>query len=415
MRSRNLIFSLFLSALFLAALSGNAATIAIEGEIIYTMAGPPIENGVVVITDGKITAVGPVSGVNVPENIPVYSAKVVTPGLIDAHSVVGLAGYLNQDHDQDQLERSAPMQPELRAIDAYNAREALVEWVRGLGVTTLHTGHGPGSLISGQTMIVKTWGDTVAEAVVKETAMIAATLGEGAVREGGKPPGTRAKAVAMLRSELLKAQDYAAKQNVDDGEDGEDRESKLPPRNLRLEALAQVLSGDLPLLVTVNRHNDIATALRLQEEFGFKLVLDHAAEAYLLIDEIKAAGVPVIVHPTMKRASGENENLSMETAARLADAGIPIALQSGFEGYVPKTRVLLFEAAIAAANGLGFERTLQTITLDAAKLLGIDDRVGSLEVGKDGDLALYNGDPFEYLTHCQGVIIDGEIVSSEPR
>ena len=125
--------------------------------------------------------------------------------------------------------------------------------------------------------------------------------------------------------------------------------------------------------------------------------------------------MPVIVHPTMQRAFGETENLSFETAAKLRHAGIPIALQSGYESYVPKTRVVLFEAAVAAANGLSFAEALGSITIDAARILGIDKRVGSLEVGKDGDIALYDGDPFEYTSHCVGVIIDGRVVSDTPR
>jgi imidazolonepropionase-like amidohydrolase len=253
-------------------------------------------------------------------------------------------------------------------------------------------------------MIVKTRGDSVEEAVVVSRAMVAATLGEGATVGEKKSPGTRAKAVALLRTELIKAQEYSTKQ-------ASDEKDEPIARDLRLEALSRVLAGEVPLLVTVNRHQDIATALRLQSEFGFRMVLDGAAEAYQMIDEIRAARVPVIVHPTMARASGERENLSMETAAKLADAGIPIALQSGYESYVPKTRVVLFEAAVAAAHGLGFDRALAAVTRDAATILGIDDRIGTIEVGKDGDLALFNGDPFEYTTHCVGTVIGGDLVS----
>jgi imidazolonepropionase-like amidohydrolase len=144
-------------------------------------------------------------------------------------------------------------------------------------------------------------------------------------------------------------------------------------------------------------------------------VLDGAAEAYLLVDQIKAAGVPVILHPTMFRSRGEAKNLSFETAAKLRAAGIPVALQSGYEGYVPKTRVVLFEAAVAASNGLKFEEALATITIDAAKILGVDDRVGSIEAGKDADLALFDGDPFEYTSHCVGTVTDGRVVHDEPR
>jgi imidazolonepropionase-like amidohydrolase len=411
-------------ALALAALPAAAATphLAVRGTIVYTMAGPAIDDGVVLINDGKIVAVGPAAEVAVPAGYTVMQAKVVIPGLVDAHGTVGLTGFLNQPHDQDQLERSEPIQPELRALDAYNARDPLVAWVNSFGVTTVHTGHGPGALISGQTMIVKTTGDTVDQAMVKPEAMVAATLGPGALgdedggggnrRRGGGPPakspGTLPKAVAMLRAELVAAQTYADK--LASAEEG-----KRPDRNLRHEALGRVLAGEIPLLITAHRHQDILSALRIADELGLRIVLDGAAEAHLVIDEIRAAGVPVIVHPAMQRAAGEYENLSMTTAARLADAGIPIALQSGFEAYVPKTRVLLFEAALAAARGLGFERALAASTIGPARLLGIADRVGSLEVGKDADLALYDGDPFEYTSHCVAVVIDGEVVSHTVR
>jgi len=377
------------------------AQIAVKGETVWTMAGEPIKNGVVLINNGKIEAVGPEAQVTIPANYRVITAKVVTPGLIDAHTVVGLAGYLNQPHDQMQLEGSSPIQPELRAIDAYNPDERLVEWLRGFGITTIHTGHSQGALISGQTMIAKTFGKTVDDVTIVSTAMIAANLGESALAGQGKSPGTRAKQVSMLRAELLKAE--AASKKAD------------APRELRSEMFIKLLKREIPLMVTANRAQDIMSALRLAKEFNLRLVLDGAAESYLLINEIKAAGVPVIIHATMERSGGEDENLSMETASKLKAAGIPVALQSGFEGYVPKTRVVLFEAAVAAANGLSQRDALATITIDAAKLLGIETKVGSLEVGKDADLAMYDGDPFEYVTHCTGTIINGVVVSTVVR
>jgi imidazolonepropionase-like amidohydrolase len=374
------------------------AQIAVEGETVHTMAGAPIRNGVVLVRDGKIESVGAASSIRIPQGYRALKAKVVTPGLIDAHSTVGLSGYLNQAHDQDQLERSAALQPELRAIDAYDPRETLVEYLRKYGVTTIHTGHGPGALISGQTMIAKTAGNSVEEAVMVPEAMVAASFGSSGIdSRPGKSPGTRGKLVAMLRSELIKAQEYSKK--------------KDPPRDLRMEVLSRVLKGELPLLVNVHRSYDILTAIRLAKEFGFKLVLDGAAESYLVAEQIKAGGYAVVLHPTMFRSFGDTENLSMETASKLRAAGIPFALQSGFEGYVPKTRVVLFEAAIAAANGLTFEQALASVTIDAARLLGVDKRVGSLETGKDADIALYDGDPFEYATHCVGVVLNGKVVS----
>ena len=379
-----------------------SAQIAIRGDKVYTMAGPPIDNGVVLIENGKISVVGPASSVTIPAGTKTLRAKVVTPGLVDAHSTVGLTGYLNQAQDQDELEKSAAIQPELRAIDAYDFDERLIEWVRGFGVTTMNTGHASGELISGQTMIVKTRGASAEEAAIVPVAMVACSLGDEGLAGEGKSPGTRAKEVAMLREEFIKAREYANKK-------------KDAPRDLRLEVLARVLKGELPLLVTAQRSRDIMDALRLGKEFKLKIILDGAAEAPLVFNEIKASGYPVIVHPTMYRALGETENLSFETAAKLQAAGIPWALQSGYESYVPKTRVILFEAAIAAANGLTFDQALAGITINAARIIGVANRAGSLETGKDGDVALYDGDPFEYTSHCVGTVIEGRQVSAEMR
>lgn len=392
----------------LALAGASVAQVAVRGGTVHTVAGAPIQDGVVIVEDGKITFVGPQASRSIPDGLRVLSAEVVVPGLIDARSTIGVSGYLNQRHDQDQVEGSGPIQPELRAIDAYNPRETLVGWARSYGVTTIHTGHAPLALVSGQTAIVKTRGETLEEALIKPLAMISATLGEGARAGRDKAPGTRAKMAAMLRTELIRASEYAEKRAGDDSE-------KLPERDLRLETLAQVLSGEVPLLVTAHRAQDILTALRIREEFDIPVVLDGAAEAYEVLDRIQSAEVPVILHATMLRSRGETENLSFETASKLVEAGILTAIQGGYEAYVPKSRLVLFEAGVAAAHGLGFENALRSVTLDAARILGIDGRVGSLEVGKDGDLALYDGDPFEYTTHCVGVVIEGEVVSEEVR
>jgi len=402
-----------------------AQQIAVRGETVYTAAGAPIKDGVVIVTNGKIERVGPASSVSIPAGYQTLTAKVVTPGLVDAHSAVGLTGYLNIPTDQDQLERSAAVQPELRAIDAYDPRERLIEWVRSFGVTTMNTGHSPGALVSGQTMIVKTIGNTADEAVIVPEAMIAASLGAEGRAETGKSPGTRGKEMAMLRTEFIKAQEAWKKSQAKPAPgaatpdtakpDAAKPESKTPDRDLKQEAFIKILKGELPLLVTADRAQDVMSAIRLAKEFNFKLIIDSCAECGMILSEVKASGYPVILHATMKRASDETENLSFEDAAKLQAAGIPFALQSGYEAYVPKTRVILFEAAIAAANGLTFDQALASVTINAAKLIGVANRLGSLEAGKDGDLALYDGDPFEYTSHCVGAVINGKVASSEKR
>lgn len=391
--------------LFSLSAALGAQSLAVRADFLHTSAGPAIRDGIVLIQDGRILAVGRAADVKLPEGTVVHRAKVAVPGLVDGRSTVGLSGLLNQPHDQDQIEGSAPIQPELRAIDAYNGRDPLVGYLRSLGITTVHTGHGPGALISGQTFVIKTHATEVTQGVLKTQAMIAATLGDGArSREAGKAPGTRAKQIAMLRGELVAAQEYARK--LKEAEKG-----KEPARDLRKETLVQVLRKELPLLATAHRAQDILSLLRLAQEFNLDIVLDGGAEASLVLAELKAAKVSVILHPTMSRTFGELENASLETAARLQAAGIPFSFQSGFEGYVPKTRVVLWEGAMAAANGLAFDQALQALTITPAKLLGIADRLGSLEKGKDGDVALFDGDPFEFTTHCVGTIINGVLVS----
>ena len=403
---------LALAAAGLAAQVPDAATpppapraFAVLGGTVVTAAGAPIQDGVVLVRDGRIERVGRAAELELPADLPVLRAAVVTPGLIDARATVGLSGLLNVPHDQDHLERSAAIQPELRALDAYNARDPLVAWLRGFGVTTVHTGHAPGALVSGQTMVVKTHGRSADADVVRPLAMVACTLGDGARAREGKSPGTRAKSVAMLREHLQKAREYAAKRAKD----------AAAPMDLALETTASVLAGEVPLLVTAHRAHDLQAALRVAGEFGVRIVLDGAAEAYLVLPEITAAGCAVFPHPPMARTGGELKNGTMELAKLLLDAKVPFAFQSGYEGYVPKTRVVLFEAAVAVGRGLPADAALQALTIEAARLLQIDDRTGSLEPGKDADLALFDGDPFEYVTHCVGVVIDGVQYVGAPR
>lgn len=391
---------LLLLALVAAAVLPGAvqAQHAIRADTLYTMTGDgPIVDGVVVTEDGTIAEVGPASDVSVPSGAEVYEASVVTPGLIDPRGTVGLSGIHNVPADQDQLDTSEPIQPALRAIDAYNPREELVDFVRQLGITTVHTGHAPGALVSGQTATFSTSGETVGEALRDSVTTVAFTLGPDA-QARFESPGTRPKGVAMLRQALADAQ--AAM-------DGEGAGSDLGQA-----VLQDVLRGDVPALITAHRAHDIQAALRLQDEFGFELILDGASEAYLVVDEIEEAGVPVILHPTMTRPSGTTQNAAFTTAATLHEAGVPVAIQSGWEPYVPKTRVVLYEAAIAVANGLPRRAALASVTSNAAEILDLEG-IGTIAPGQTADLALFDGDPFEYTTHVCTVFSEGRVVSDE--
>jgi imidazolonepropionase-like amidohydrolase len=391
--------------------SNWAQKIALEGKVIHTLShSGPLKDGVVLIADGKITAVGPHADVSVPDGYQRLSAAVVTPGLIDVHSVVGLAGVYNVTADQDQDEATNPNQAALRAIDGFNPDEPLLAYLLQHGVTVIQTGPGLQNPIAGQAGIFKTAGKTLEAMTVRFPSSMLFNLGEvpkQTYAEKKEPPTTRMGTAALIRQALLAAQHYNTQQQ---DAATQEEEAKPPDRDLQKEALAQVVRGELPALFTAHRADDILTAIRIAKEFGLQLVLDAATEGYLITEAIQSAGVPVLVHPSMQRLGGpETLNTTLENAALLANKDILIAIQSGFEAYVPKTRVVLFEAAIALVNGLGFDRALQAITLNAAKILGIDDRVGSLEPGKDADAVLFNGDPFEYTSQVEAVVLNGQV------
>ena len=385
---------LFIIALF-ALTTSTFSQVAVKAEKIYTMAGTVIENGIILCKDGKIAQIGTSKEIDIPSDYSIVEGNIATPGLIDAHTVVGLSGIYNQKHDQDQLETSDPIQPELRAIDAFNPKEELIGWISAFGVTTVNTGHAPGALSSGQTMIVKTSGDF--ETPILDTiSAVVFSLGTEVSHEF-KSPGTRPKGIAMLRDALYQAKASISKEDE--------------PRNIKNEILVKVLNREIPVIITANTAVDILGAIRLSDEFEIELILDGGAESYLVLQEIKQAGIPVILHPMMSRT----KNLSYETPKFLKENNIPFAIQGGYESYVPKIRVVLFEAAVAAANGLSFEDALSAITISAAKILKIDDRVGSIEVGKDADIVVFDGDPFEYNSHACYVILDGEILHDTCR
>jgi imidazolonepropionase-like amidohydrolase len=379
---------------------------AVFAQRLHTVAKGTIDDGVVLIEDGKIKYVGPRAGFNYEAGTPVLAAREVTPGLIDAHSVVGLSGFLNVPADQDHDELSDPNQADVRILDSFNPNEPLLQFVRENGVTVVNATPGRANVIAGQTGVFRTYGGSAEKMALRFPSGLLVNLGEAPKQSyPNKFPGTRMGTANLLRTAFTQAQVNARKRETAKEDD------KKPPRNLKIEALELALQGKAPVIFSAHRADDIGTALRIAKEFKLHAILDLATEGYLVSDALADAKSPVIVHPTMQRVSTlETYNTALGTAAFLADRRIPLAIGTAVESYVPKTRVLRHEAAIAMVNGLGFDRALRAITLDAAKILGIQDRFGSLEVGKAADLILYDGDPFEYATHVTATVIDGRVV-----
>ena len=370
---------------------------------IHTVGKAVIENGIVIVEDGKVKQVGTREAIPVPKGYPIVTASVVTPGLIDAHSVVGLSGALNfKKGDQDQDEMSDPNQADLRVLDSFNPQESLLQFIREHGVTVVHAMPGRANVIAGQTGIFRTYGRTAEQMKIRFPAGMLVNLGEiPKTSYPGKLPNTRMGTANLVRNALTAAQAYAQKMQT----------AKEPAPNLKHEAMSLVLQKKVPMIFSAHRADDLMTGLRIAKEYDLNAMLSLATEAYLIPDAILDAKTPVIVHPTMQRPSSpETFHGHLGNAAFLTDKKIPTAICTAFEGYVPKTRVLRYEAAIAMINGLGHERALKSITLDAAKMLGIDDQFGSIEAGKAADLVLYDGDPFEHATHVTHTIVAGRII-----
>jgi imidazolonepropionase-like amidohydrolase len=389
------------------ALEKSPGRFALFAGRIHTVANGTINDGALLVEDGKIRYVGPRDKFELPPETPVLTAAVVTPGLIDAHSVVPITGELNVPADQDQDERSDPNQADVRVLDSFNPNEPLLQFLREQGVTVVHAVPGRVNVIAGQSGVFRTYGRTAEQMTLRFPAAVLVNLGEIPKQAyTGKLPSTRMGTASLVRTAFAQAQNNADKRRtVKDPE-------KRPGRNLKLEALELALDRKVPVVFSANRADDLGTALRLAKEFNLRPILDLATEGYLIADTIAAANVPVVVHPTMQRIGStlETYNTHLCNAAILAEHKVPVAIGTGFEGYVPKTRVLRYESAIAMVNGLGFDRALRAITLDAARLLGIDDRFGSLEPGKTADLVLYDGDPFENTTHVAQTVIGGRLV-----
>jgi imidazolonepropionase-like amidohydrolase len=379
----------------------------VDKETIYVKAGRlHLGNGeammkaVIVVNKGKIVSVSDAEKVKIPDNAKVFSAPEVTPGLIDPYTVAGLSGAWNLPADQDQDEPSDPNQADLRVIDGFNPHEPLLEYLRMHGITTIHTTPGRVNVIAGTSGVFRSGGQTVDKVALNKAFAVIINLGE-TPKEAFKTkgPATRMATAALVRKAFSDAQSYRNKKETG-------------PKNPKLEALIPALEGKVPVIFAAHRADDIRTALRIAEEFNLKPMIALGTEAYLLADELATKKVPVIVHPALQRPGGSMETLNtlLTTAAVLKSKGVPISLGTAFEGYVPKQRNLRAEAAGAAANGLTPQGAIRAITLDAARLLGIDENYGSIEPGKVADIVLYDGDPLETSTHVTHTLMNGKVV-----
>ncbi|WP_339909077.1 amidohydrolase family protein [Symmachiella dynata] len=381
---------------------------------LHTVAGESIDDGAVHVRDGKIVFAGPRAELEIAADIPVVAATEVSPGLIDAHSVVPLEGEYNIRADQDSNEESDPNQADVRVLDGFNPSEPLLQFLLQQGITTVHACPGRANVIAGLSGVFHTHGRTPESMTIRFPQAMLFNLGEWPKETyDGRKPRTRMGTASLIREALTGASNFSRKKKPDQDAD------EVPNRDLKQEALTSVLEKKVPALFCAQRGDDILTALRLTKEFKLEAMIALAADGYLVADQIKTANVPVIVHPTMQRVGGmETYRSFLGNAAALADHKIPIAIGSGVETYVPKTRVIRHEAAMAMVYGLGRARALAAVTLDAAKILNIDDRYGSLEPGKVADIVLYDGDPFEHKTQVTHVIVDGRLVyrrADQPR
>jgi imidazolonepropionase-like amidohydrolase len=377
--------------------------VAITGGYVVPVAGEPIEGGTVLIQDGKIVAVG--AGVEVPDGVPVVDAAGgwVLPGFVEAHGHLGVFEEGEGWAGQDTNEMTDPNGARLRALDGLNAADQGFADALAGGVTTAVVKPGSGNVIGGQTVAVKCWGRTADEMLVRNPVSVKSALGENPKRVYGeqkKLPSTRQGVAAVIRDAFVKAQDYVAKRDAADGPF---------ERNTTSEVLARVLSGELPWCQHCHRADDIATALRLAEEFGYRLIVNHGTEGHLIADLLAERDVPVIIGPLFtSRSKVEVRNRSLRNPGILARAGVRIAITTDHP--VVPIHFLVHQVTLAVKEGLDPTTGLESITTNPAAIMGLDDRVGSLRPGLDGDVVIWSGDPLDVMSRALKVFVEGREV-----
>ncbi|MCR4443083.1 MAG: amidohydrolase [Peptococcaceae bacterium] len=373
---------------------------------IYTMNGKVLEKGSILWAGGKIIAVG--EGLKIPAGAAVtdLGGKTVVPGFIDAHTHLGILEEIYQEEGDDLNEATEPVTPEMRALDAVNPNDrGFRDAVQG-GVTTVMTGPGSSNVVGGTVLVMKTAGRNLQEMVLIPQAGLKVAFGENPKRtyaEQKKMPVTRMGIAALLRQAFVDAQVYAAKKEKST-KDGEVLE-----RDLGMETMLRVLNREMPLRAHAHRADDIMTALRIAGEFGLEIVLEHGTEAHKLVPELLEQGVPVVLGPSFSnRSKVELAEMSWRTAAKLNEAGVLVALTTDHS--VTPVQYLPVCAAMAVRNGMDEMEALKAITINPARILKLDHRLGSLAAGKDADMVVISGHPLDWRSRVEMVYIDGKLV-----
>ncbi len=379
---------------------------------VMTMAGPAFV-GDVAIENGKIVAVGQSLSYSDAE-VRDVTGMTVMPGIVDPHCHIGMWEDAMGFEGADGNECTNPITPELRAIDAINPYDRCFEEAVAGGVTTCVTGPGSANVIGGQFVAIKTHGDSVEDMALRFPVAVKAAFGENPKRVyNGKnqTPSTRMATAALMRKALIEAQEYNEKL-----ERGKADPEKMPERNLGKEILARVIRRELPMKIHAHRADDILTAIRICREFKLRYTLDHCTEGYLITDKLKEALSEdcegIIVGPLLTdRSKIELKNLSFKAPKVLEQAGIEYAMMTDHP--VTPEQYLPICTAVAVREGASEEGALKAITINAAKITGIADRVGSIEVGKDADIAVFSGHPFDFRSRCVLTLVNGKVAHEE--
>lgn len=406
------IWSILLLFVCFCSISGQDKPIAFINARIIPIVGQPIEQGVLLVQNGKITAVGDARAVRLSSDVTIVDlkGKVVMPGLVDSHSHIG---------EGSGADGSAPIQPDVRVMDGINARAASFQRAQAGGITTVNVMPGSGHLDSGQTVYLKNRdGATKVDDLLiydkdgKYMGGIKFANGTNSIRAGGGNfPGTRAKSVALVREQFIKAQEYRDKIT----KAGTDK-TKLPARDLAMEALVEVLEGKRVVHFHTHRHDDVMSVLRLQKEFGFKVVLQHVSEGWKVADEIAKAKAPAsIILVDAPGGKLETMDISFNTGRIMEQAGVLVGFHT--DDYITDSRVFFRQAALAVRAGMSRDKALYGLTMANAIMLEVQDRVGSLEQGKDADFIVLSGDPLSVYTHVLETWVEGKKVfdRSDPK